>query len=71
MPMDFKDMPSLEYAAKVHKFREPKENESEEEFRFALHNHVNLIDRIESFEILFGVGWNRWTDEQKQKALFG
>ncbi len=46
MPMDFKDMKSLEEAAKVHKFRPTKENESEAAYRWELAQHVRKIDRI-------------------------
>lgn len=69
MPMDFpKEM--LKQTAELWKFREQKSGESEQEFRQALHEHVKPKDRIESFEILFGVGWDRWTESQKKTALF-
>ena len=69
MPMSFPDADSLQNAAKVWKFRQPAENETEEEFRLALHLHVKPEDIIESFEILFKVGWDEWTDSQKRKSL--
>lgn len=69
MPMDFPDMNSLKRTAEIHKFRQPNNREIEEEYRKALANHVLPIDRIESFEILFGVGWNKWTNEQKTQSL--
>jgi len=71
MPMNFPDMKSLREAAKVHKFRPPNDGESEIEYRLALSRHVRSRDRIESFEIEFGVGWDKWTDKQKQLSLFG
>jgi hypothetical protein len=71
MPMSFPDMRSLKQAARVHKFREPNENESEAEFRSALVAHVKPIDMIESYEIKFGVGWDRFTDEQNRQMFNG
>ncbi len=69
MPMDFPDLKSLKATAKVHNFRQPDEGETEKEFREALHLHVKSVDTIESFEIKFGVGWNKWTYEQKNEAI--
>lgn len=69
MPMSFPDMRSLISTARVFKFRQPNTDETEADFRIALHNHVKPIDRIESFEIKFGVGWNEWTDEQKLESI--
>lgn len=70
MPMNFPDMRSLERAAEVHKFREPLPDESETHSRQALHDHVLPIDRVESFEILFGIGWDKWTDTQRLQSMF-
>lgn len=70
MPMDFPDMRSLERAAEVHKFRDPLPEESETNFRQALHEHVLPIDRVESFEILFGIGCNKWTERQRMQSMF-
>lgn len=69
MPMDFTNMKSLERAATVHEFREPAENETEEQFRLELHKHVKPIDRIESYEIKFGIGWDQWSSEQKRESI--
>ncbi len=71
MPMSFPDIKSLESCAKVWKFRQLSENETEEEFREALHQHVKPKDMIESWEIKFKVGWDEWTDEQKRTMLRG
>jgi len=68
--MDFPDMNSLKSTAKVFDFRQPQKGETEDDFRLALHNHVKPIDRIESFEIKFGVGWNKWTDTQSRESLY-
>ncbi len=71
MPMNFPDMRSLEITAEVHQFRQPEKNEAEADFRKALAEHVISRDRIEAFEILFGVGWDQWNDEQKMQSLTG
>jgi hypothetical protein len=69
MPMDFKDMKSLVKAATVHKFREPEPEETEEDFRAALANHVASIDLVESQEIRTGKGWNKFNDEENKDML--
>lgn len=69
MPMNFPNMESLKQAAKVHKFREPEEGETEPQFRCALHQHVLPIDRVEAFEIAFKVGWDQWTAFQQRMSL--
>ena len=69
MPMSFPDMRSLELAAKTHNFRPPNEGESEGDFRTALADHVKPIDRVESFEIRTGKGWNQWSEYEKLKFL--
>ena len=69
MPMSFPDMNSLTRAAQVHNFRKPLEDETEEDYRKALHEHVKPRDQIESFEILFGVGWDQWTPDQQRQSL--
>jgi hypothetical protein len=51
MPMDFPTLKTLELAAKCHQFRDPLPDESEDDFREALADHVKPIDRIEA---LFG-----------------
>lgn len=69
MPMDFPDLDSLKCAAMVHKFRDIKNGETEDEYREAVANHVSPIDFIESQEIRNGVGWDKWTDKQKMDML--
>lgn len=64
MPMDFPDMKSLVQCAKVWKFRELKEGETEESFREALAEFVQPQDLIESQEIRNKVGWDKFTDAQ-------
>ena len=71
MPMDFPDKQSLQDAAAVWKFRQPMGDETEEEFRLALHLHVKPKDIIESYEILFKTGWDKWTDDQNRLMLKG
>lgn len=70
MPMDFPDMDSLKSAAQVHKFRQPRAEESEREFRNALAHHVSSIDFIESQEIRNGVGWDKFSDMQNKMMIF-
>lgn len=69
MPMDFPDMESLKFAAKVHKFREPKEAESEVDFRRCLSDHVEPIDHIESMEIRTGKGWDKFSKDDKAEMI--
>lgn len=69
MPMNFPDYASLKDAARVHKFREPRDGEPEIEFRTALADHVRAIDFIESEEIRNGVGWDRFTDDQNMDLI--
>ena len=69
MPMDFPDLKSLEFAAKVWKFRTPNEGESEDDYRNALANFVSDKDYIESQEIRHKSGWDKWTDPQKKDTL--
>jgi hypothetical protein len=68
MPMNFTDFDSLKQAALVHGFRKCNTDESEEEYRKTLAEHVIPKDRIEGFEILFGKGWDQWSD--KEKGIF-
>jgi len=56
-------------AARVHKFRKPDTNETEEDYREALANHVESRDRIEAEEIRNKVGWDKFTDEQNKNML--
>lgn len=70
MPMDFPDE-SLERTAGVWKFRKRVAGENLDDYRKALHEHVRPKDHIESFEILFGIGWDQWSPEQKAKSLGG
>jgi hypothetical protein len=69
MPMNFPDMNSLKFAAKVHKFRQPNEEETEDEYRAALADHIAPRDFIESCEIRNKVGWDKFSKEQKKDML--
>ena len=69
MPMDFPDFNSLKSAGEVHKFRTPNKDETEDDYREALADHVEPIDFIESGEIRYRVGWDRWTEMQKRDSL--
>lgn len=72
MPMSFPDMDSLKMAAVVWNFREPREDEPEEEFRTALADHVRTCpgaDIIESMEIRTGKGWDQFTQEENLEMV--
>lgn len=69
MPMDFPNMKSLEVCARVHNFREPELDESEDGYRELLAQHVEPIDFIEAQEIRNKVGWDQFTDEQNKDML--
>ena len=69
MPMDFPDLKSLKRAAKMWKFREIKDGESEDDFRNGLADFVADKDFIESEEIRNKVGWDRFTEEQNRNML--
>ena len=51
MPMSFPDMQSLAYRAKMRNFRQPLENESEEDYREAFATFMDSVDRMEATEI--------------------
>jgi hypothetical protein len=52
--MHFPDFESLKRGANFRKFRQPRENETEVEFREAFADHMVSIDRVESAEIRMG-----------------
>ena len=67
MPIDFRRYEDVDNAAKVHNLRPREKGEDSK----ATAKWVSKRDRIESFEILSGIDWDRWTDEQKVKILRG
>jgi len=69
MPMDFPDMDSLKIAAEIHKFRQPHIDELEDDYRSALADYVQSIDNIESGEIRYSIGWDKWDKAQKRDFL--
>lgn len=69
MPMDFPNMDSLKKAAKVHGFRQPNNDEAEEEYRTSVADHVAPIDKVESYEIRFKVGWDKWSEDQSRQSI--
>ena len=69
MPMDFPNLESLKNAAKVHKFREINEGETEQKYREALADHVSEADIIEAHEIRTGIGWDKWNEDHKKDYL--
>ena len=66
MPMDFPNMDSLKRVAKCHKFRQPRPNEAEADYRGALANHVQPRDQVESCEIRNKVGWDQFSPAQNR-----
>lgn len=69
MPMDFPDLQSLLMAAEIHKFRKPNKDESLDEYRYALADHVEKIDYVESCEIRNGVGWDKFSQNQNEEMV--
>lgn len=69
MPMDFPDMDSLRRAAALWKFREPHEQETEQQYRTALADFIAPNDFIESEEIRNGCGWDKWNEGQNRAML--
>jgi hypothetical protein len=69
MPMSFPDMKSLQRAAQVWKFRGPEHGESEDAFREALADFVQVKDSVEAMEIRTGKGWDSWDKSQEQDAM--
>jgi hypothetical protein len=67
--MNFPDLSSLKQAAQNHSFRQPEFGESEHNFRWALAEHVKLIDLVESQEIRLGRGWDTWTEAENLAFL--
>ena len=69
MPMDFPDLKSLVFAAKIWKFRSLEKEETEIQYRIALADFVAPKDFIESEEIRNGCGWDKWNEGQKRALL--
>lgn len=67
--MDFPDLDSLKHCARVHKFRGPNPNETEDQYRTALADHVEPRDFIESQEIRNKVGWDKFSPAQNVGML--
>lgn len=59
----------LKYAAKTHKFRDRKEDESESDYRRLLADHVENFNPIESEEIRLGKSWEKFTFEEKKEYI--
>jgi hypothetical protein len=70
MPQSFPDMKSLEDASVIHKFRKAFHDETEQDYRTALADHVKVNGHmIEAMEIRTGKGWDEFTDEENEKML--
>lgn len=65
MPMSFPTFESLRARAKQRQFRQPLEDETEDQFRQAFFNFMRHVDIVESSEIRSGAGW----DQQKPEEL--
>ena len=69
MPRDFPDLESLKEMASLYKFRKIYPGEKEYSYRLALALHVRPHDLVESYEIQFGIGWDKWSIHQKKEAI--
>jgi len=69
MPMSFPRHEDVVQIAEIHGFRKPNEGENEMVYRRKVHEHVKPKDYVESYEILFGIGWDEWTDAQKHQSM--
>jgi len=69
MPIDFPDAESVKRAGEVWDFRPQKDNESDELYRGLVSLHCRDKDSIESFEIFFGVGCDKWTPLSRKHSL--
>ena len=59
MPMDFPDFDSLKLRAEQRGFRQPHDDETEEQFRSEFSKWMRNLDKVEAFEIQFGIGWDK------------
>lgn len=71
MPRSFPTMESLTNNAQMRNFRQPHENEAEEDYREALAQHVHHECGyiVEAMEIRAKVGWNGFSPEQNKDML--
>lgn len=67
MPMSFPDLESLKRRAAQREFRQPFEEESEQQYRAAFADFMMGVDRVESAEIRSGLGW----DKQEPLSMLG
>jgi hypothetical protein len=68
MPMDFPDE-TLERYAEMVRFRAKEPEESIDEYRIALADHVESIDPCEAMEIRTGKGWNKWSSMDFEEVI--
>lgn len=66
MPMSFPNMQSLKDRAQQRNFRQPEEDETEENYRAEFARFMRNVDIIEAMEIADGRGW----DEQDPLKMF-
>lgn len=70
MPMDFPDMQSLRSHAEIWKFRLPRDDEPEAEYRAAFADFVEPHDFVEAQEIRNKVGWDKFSEAQSREMVF-
>lgn len=58
MPMSFPNMQSLKDRAQQRNFRQPEEDETEENYRAEFARFMRNVDIIEAMEIADGRGWD-------------
>lgn len=69
MPMNFPDMQSLKDRATQRMFRQPNENETEQEYRAAFSEFMMSRDVVEACEIRNSTGWDTWSPMQCHDAV--
>jgi hypothetical protein len=67
--MDFPDMDSLTQRATQRDFRQPREGETEAQFRTAFADFMQPIDSVESMEIRTSRGWDNMNKVQTLDML--
>jgi hypothetical protein len=69
MPVAFPDIQSLTRSAAQRKFRQPADDETEDQYREALATHVQQFDSVEAGEIRTGKPWDTWGPDERQTAI--
>jgi hypothetical protein len=69
MPINVPDHDAVVREAQKHKFREPLIDESDDQYRTALADHVFKIDKVAGHEIRTGRGWDEWTASDRSDFI--